>query len=270
MFSVLNRRIKLCVYQIGLGETWLNGKEKRLYGTVLALALVLASLGGYVISSFASASNDNSSSTEQHTMVILGTGTVKAEPTLAKLRLGVVTQAGTASEALQQNSEKMNQVIEALEALGITEEDLQTSHFKINPVYDYHCTPARLIGYRVSNQITVTTAQIDLIGQIIDTSVQAGANQVHSLDFTLTEQEVTDLKQQALIKAVEDAKDKAAIIADTLDVEIIGVAYVTETTYNPYYPRWDTVYTTAESFETPIIPGEEQITATVHVTFIIG
>ncbi|MEA2089819.1 MAG: SIMPL domain-containing protein [Thermoproteota archaeon] len=248
----------------------MNGKERRLYGTVFVLAVLLASLGGYVLSSFAFASNNNGGSTEQHTMVILGTGTVKAEPTSAKLRLGVVTQASTATETLQQNSEKMNQVIEALEALGLTEEELETSHFSIEPVYDYHCTPPSLIGYRVSNQITVTTTQLDLTGRIIDASVQAGANQVYGLDFTLTEQELIELKQQALIEAVEDAKDKAAIIADALGVEIVGVAYVTETIYNLYYPRWDTVYAKAESFETPIIPGEKQITATVHVTFIVA
>lgn len=247
----------------------MDRKERRLYGTAVVLAILLASLGGYMLSSFASASNNNDGSTERHTMVILGTGTVKAEPTLAKLRLDVVTQASTATEALQRNSEKMNQVIETLEALGVTQEELETSHFSINPVYDYHCTPASLIGYRVSNQITVTTTQSDLIGKIIDTSVQAGANHVYGLDFTLTEQELIEIKQQALIEAVEDAKDKATIIADALGVEIIGVAYVTETTYNPYYPQWDTVYAKTESFETPIIPGEEQITATVHVTFII-
>jgi len=203
-------------------------------------------------------------------MIVTGTGTVKAFPTLAKLTLGVTTQAEAATVALELNSGRMNRVIEALKSLGIGEDEIETSYFSLTPVYDYSdkLSKPEIVGYSVTNKLFVTTDEFDLLGQLIDEAVKAGANEVYGVYFTLKEEEIATLKEQARVKAVQAAASSAETIAKTLNVEIIGVAQVTEQLYFPYqpYPMYEM---SVEGAKTPIIPGEQEITVTVQVTYII-
>jgi len=253
------------------GEKLLVNKERGFFIAVVLLAIFVGVFCGYALSASSSPSSTfNNDNSNRNTMVVVGIGTVEASPTVAKLTLGVTTQAETATAALELNAEKMNQVVDALKKLGIKEDEIGTSHFSLTPVYDYNdkSSPPKIVGYRVTNKLFLTTDKFDVLGQIIDEAVKAGANEVYGVRFTLKDGEIAALKEKARVKAVQAASSAAKTLADELGVEIVGVAQVTEQLYLPYSP-YRLYDMSAETGKTPIIPSEQEITVTVQVTYLI-
>lgn len=188
----------------------------------------------------------------------------------------------------------MSQVIEALKAAGISHDDIHTSRFNLWPIYgevvpigtevvaietvEDDVQPPKVsatvsggdhtqvVGYRVSNQVTVTTKAIEQVGQLIDLAVQAGANQVHGVSFSLSEEAITQARLQALDLAIEDAQAKADAIASKLGLKIVGVGHVSESPgfYPPYYAVAER---TDSRGATPIEPGQVDVTVTIHIIF---
>ncbi len=248
----------------------MSNTKNLLYGVIFILVIVLAGMSGFYVASAQSNSQPQSSSSDQlRTIDVSGFGIAKGDPDMAMVTLGVETQASTATEATQKNAEMMNRIIDVLETLDIPRDKIETSNFNLYPVYSDQVRYegfSEIIGYRVSNVITVTITDLTKVGQVIDASVGAGANRVQGVYFTLTEEETQSLKAIARQRAVEDAKLKAEAIATSLGLQIVGVSHVSEsiTYYQPY--RYDAA--PMEGVQTPIIPGDMQVTVAVQVTFI--
>ena len=179
----------------------MEGKEKRLYLVILGLSLVLAGLSGYVFgnaatSTAASVSSNAASDGGVHTITVSGSGTASLKVTMFSTYVGVETQANTTKDAMKQNAEKMSSAIAALRALGLTDDEMQTSQFSVSPVYkrEHPWDVGELIGFRVVNDVTITSNKIDKIGSITDTAVTAGANRVGDIRFTLPEDKIEQLK----------------------------------------------------------------------------
>jgi len=114
---------------------------------------------------------------------VSATGTSSIAPDMAILNLAVLRQAKTAREALNANSEAMAQVLNAMKDAGVEERDLQTSNFNITPQYKYsrrsktgEQAPPVIVGYNVSNSLTVRIRKLDDLGTILDQSVSLGVN----------------------------------------------------------------------------------------------
>jgi len=261
-------------------------KEKQLYGIILVLAVALASVGGYLIAIVQQGQLGQYSPSTQHsepkvypiiiggqeqgtqlrTIAVAGLGRASAKPNLAELRLGAATQSSTATEALAKNAESMNKVIEALKVMGIPEKDIETAYFGLYPTYSSDGT---LTGYEVTHMLRVSTLSLDKVGQIIDKSVEAGANRVETVYFTFTEDKLEELNTLARQRAVGDARAKAETVASSLGVKIVGVAgAVEETYYSPYYYEYGMVVPVPTP--TPIMPPTEvEVTVAIRVTFMI-
>ena len=266
----------------------MSSRGKQLYGIILVLAVALASVGGYLVAVVQQGQRGQYSQSPQYseprvypviiggseqgaqlrTIAVAGLGRASAKPNQAELRLGAVTEATTATEALAKNAEFMNKVIGALKAMGIPEEDIETSRFGLYPKYSSY--GRTIIGFEVTHMLRVTTTSLDKVGQIIDGAVGAGANRVEGVYFTFTKEKIEELKTLARQGAVEDARAKAETIAESLGVTIIGVASATEETYHYPYRRLIETYATAPVPPTPIMPPTEvEITVMVRVTYII-
>jgi len=204
--------------------------------------------------------------TGQKEIVVNGVGVLHVDPDQAVISFGVQTQAKTATQAIEDNAAKMSQVIDMLKAQGISDDDIKTSRFSLWTVYNEDRTAP--IGYRVSNQVTVTTMDIDHVGQLIDSAVLAGANQIHSVSFSLSEETIAEIRFQALDRAIEDAEAKAVAIAKKLDLTIVGVGHVSESSGYaiPYYVEAASLDYREAS--TPIEPGEVSFTMTVNIVFL--
>ena len=200
-----------------------------------------------------------------NTISVTGTGSAIAKADEATVTLGVETQEETASEAVRVNAEKMNKVIEALKALGITEEQIRTVAYSVYPVYDKYDYNT-VVGYRVINTIAVTITDMELIGEVIDTASENGANRIQGVSFGLSSESQAKLKREAYLNALEDAEEKAKLIAEKLNLTITGVLYVSESTYQPYQPYREYFAVKGEA-STPIIEGNLSVSVTVHVIY---
>ena len=205
---------------------------------------------------------------EAKTILVSGSGTASDRADEATVILGVQTEGKTASEASRENAELMASVIDAIKDLGLTEEDMRTVSYSIYPVYsksDY----SEIVGYRVINMISVKVRDMNLIGTVIDVATANGANRIQGVSFGLSLEKREELKRKAYIAALKDAESKASLIAETLNVEITGVYYVTESMYQPYKPYYDYRFEIAgtPSTSTPIIEGKLTVSVTVQVAY---
>src|SRR5260370_10900216 len=143
----------------------------------------------------------------------VGDATVSVKPDLARVSFSVVTQAATAQDASSQNATRVSSVLSALQLLLGPNADIQTVGYTLSPNYTYPPGGGlpNLVGYTASNTVRVTTSDLANTGKIIDTGIQAGANQVSGLQFALKDEQ--PVRAQALKLATAQAKAHADAMA---------------------------------------------------------
>ena len=131
-------------------------------------------------------------------------GETRIAPDMASISLGVMNEGKTAAEALAANATRMTAVIASLKKAGIAEKDIQTSGLNLNPQYRYvENQPPQLIGYQVTNQVTVTVRDLKKLGAAVDATVAAGANQVNGIGFGLADPTAAEnAAREAAVKAL--------------------------------------------------------------------
>lgn len=206
-------------------------------------------------------------SAPQNTISLSGTGSTSITPDLLVLSLGVQTQAITASDALASNTRLMNQVVDTMMNADLADSELSTGSFSIQAVYNYSKDSAPVLaGYMSINTLTITTHHIDMAGRYIDQAVSAGANQVNFVYFTVSDQQQKQVRGQLLSVAVADAKTKAENALTPLDLKILGVQGMSVSEGNfPIFSK-----ATQISPSTPILPGQQSVSVTVQISFLIG
>jgi len=218
----------------------------------------------------------NPSSTSD-SLTVSGAGAVSYIPNEALVSVSVVTIATTAEEATSSNAATTGSVIRALNGIGVSNGSIETQGYTLSTNYANcysSCVPS-ITGYTVTNglQVNITSSspkQLGLqAGQVIDTSVGAGANQI-SLSFAETNSALSTLTNGALQQAVTSAYDQAQVIAGSLGVSITGVISASEgTSYSPYYGQ-TTFAAAVNTVSTPIMPGTQSMTVTVQVEYAIS
>jgi len=153
---------------------------------------------------------------------------VDAEPDLVTIGAGVSTRAPTAVEALRQNSAEMRRVIERIIALGVDEEDIQTTGINLNAQYDYDRENQRQIfrGYEVSNRVSVKLREVDETGEVLDALVQAGATDLSGPSFSIEDDEAA--KDLARERAIERARTRAQAYAQMVGYDGVEVLSISE------------------------------------------
>ena len=205
---------------------------------------------------------------EEHTLSVSGSAEKSTAPDTASLSIGVVVQTSTAQKASDGNAVLMGAVIKELKNLGLEDKDIQTSMLSIQPVYKYN--GARTIdSYSASNNVRVTTEKLDMVSEIIDRSTAAGANQIGGVSFSVSEEKQKELRDELLAEAVKDASSKANILAENLDVRIVGVksSSISERGFPQQF--LEVAAFAEERAATPIQPGEIDVSLSVQVTYIV-
>jgi uncharacterized protein YggE len=194
------------------------------------------------------------------TVTTTGHGVVTVVPDEASVSAGVHTQAETAAAALAQNAKLMNAVIAALKAAGGS--NLQTQQVSLYPQTNDR---NQVTGYVADNSVSAE-AKIAGAGALIDAAVAAGANNVSGPTLDVSDRDAR--YRDALGKAVDDARAKAAALAGAGGFGVGPVSSVTEQTAAAPAPVYEAV-AAGKSVATPIEPGTQDVTADVTVTFRI-
>jgi uncharacterized protein len=199
---------------------------------------------------------------------VVATGEVIRVPDIARINAGVVTQAPTATEAIRQNAQRMEQVRAALRRAGVADRDIQTSSINLHPDYRYAENRApELAGYRASNDVTVRFRDIATTGRILDALVAQGANQINGPMLGLDRPEAA--LDEARIDAVAKARARADLYARTLGMRVKRILSVSEAGgFHLPSPQPMAMRTmAADAAETRIEPGEQTVSVTVSFSF---
>lgn len=219
----------------------------------------------------------DSTSLKNNTLFVTGSATTNIKNDKVTVSLGVESADKTAQNALSSNSKLMNNIINALKGSGVQENETSTSSFTINPNYNYseYGSKGDLIGFTVTNSIHITSSNIDSISQWIDTAVKNGANIVNEIYFSVSPNKMDKINNGLLKEAVGNAKSKADLVAEAAGLKIAGIKSITIGESGlPPVPGPIPVYSKSVAFDetssTPIIAGEQEISATVSIVYILA
>ncbi len=206
---------------------------------------------------------------DKKTMSVSGQARVSAAPDFATINLGVITEDKDARTAQQANAASMDKVIAAIKASGVKEADMRTVNYSISPKYDYvkETGESRIVGYSVSNSVSVTVRDLTKTGGIIDAAAQSGVNISSSISFGLSSYE--EAYNEALKNAVLAARKKADTMAGAMGVKLIAPISINEGYgYSPLsnYATYDMKMSNS-GVETPIQAGSIEITANVSIVY---
>ena len=195
-----------------------------------------------------------------------GEATIAAEPDQAQIDIGVTTQARTAPDASRENAERLGRVLAAVKNLLGKGDEVKTSGYALNPQYRYPLGgKPEIVGYTATNIVRIKTARLDEVGKMIDAAMQAGANNINRLAFTLKDEEGARL--DALKQATAKAKAKAEAIAASLGLKVVKIASVTEgeRSFQPVFRQLPMARgeVAAAAAPTPIEQGTVDVRSTV-------
>ena len=205
---------------------------------------------------------------ERETVSVTGTGRASVAPDRAVFTLGVETVAETVEAAIGRNNERVAGVIAALKAAGAEEKEIRTSQFSLVPQQDRRqgALP-RIVGYQVSNAITVRTGKVVEAGRLLQAAVKAGVNTASSLRLEVSEPAMKT--EEALRAAFADARAQALVLAQAAGRPLgRAVKIAAGGHYGPPQPYARAMALGAEAVsEVPVTPGTQEIVHTVSVTF---
>ena len=205
---------------------------------------------------------------EEGRLHVSGSGEVKAKPDMARINVGVVTDAESAETAVSDNNQAMQELMQQLKKHEIADKDVQTSSFNVSPIYDRERPRGErtdVAGYRVSNQVQIVVRDLPAMGSILDGVVNAGANRIHGIGFMVSEQE--SLMDKARRQAVHDAHRKAELMAETAGAKLGRVLEINEDSTGGPRPVEYQAARSAAADSVPVASGQQTLRAKVSLTY---
>ena len=199
-----------------------------------------------------------------------GEAKIGADPEKVEVYLGAETTASTAKKSQQDNANIIQDIRDSFFWIGISSDDIETTQYTLTVVkhWDKDTEKYVITGYKTTHVIKIESTDINKAGDIIDKSVQSGANVVNNVVFSLTDEKISEMRLEALRKAGLNAKEKAEAIADSLGVDIKGLYRASESYvyYRPYVERGYEAVAGAEAV-TEISPGQIEVSASLSVSY---
>ncbi|MGO9452668.1 MAG: SIMPL domain-containing protein [Candidatus Binataceae bacterium] len=209
---------------------------------------------------------------QTRTIVVSGSGEISAKSDIANLSFAIETHAKTAADASARNAALAQKVTDALKAKLGDKGKVWTGGYSLTPDYQQHQgiqNSATIVGYNAQNSISVETPAMNLLGDLIDLAIAAGANRVNDLGFSLKDD--TRARAEALAAASRDAQAQAQALAASLNVKLKGI--ITASTVQESQPepvaRAFALSAMAQGTLTPIEAAQVTVSATVYLTYEI-
>ncbi len=253
---------------------------------VVVLLLALGMIGSaYVLSKGDYAPNVNvGTQPVEHAIGVSATSSQKVSPDLLVIQLHVQTDAKTAKQAVQDNAAVTADLLAKLKALGLTDQDIQTTSYSVDQVTEtnytcdkngYNCRYSYYVtGYRVMNSISLQVKDLAKGGDVIDASSSAGMNEtfIDSVGFTLQDETRRTLEKSLLRNAAAEARAKAQNMAEGSGAALGKLLSLSES-YS-YYPQYRSDYAVGAMAEaapkTELSPGQVEVSVTVGASYQIG
>jgi uncharacterized protein len=210
------------------------------------------------------------STTKSTELAVVGEGKIDVIPDVAYIDAGVTVSEGiTVSEVQQTINETNNNIIEAMKKLGISKADIKTSNYSISPNYIYENNQNRIGGYNGNATTEIKVRNPQMVSQVVEAVTKAGANQINSTQFVVDNPE--KYREDARNKAIQNAKEQAAKVANSLGIKlgkVVNIIESTPTNTGIVYPMRSLSSSGVGGGSAPSIePGNQTITSTVTLYF---
>jgi uncharacterized protein len=192
--------------------------------TGIAVVAAAAIIGGSLLGAEAMAQDGETD--DPKTITVTSTASVGTEPDEATVTLGVSTQDPDSATALARNGARVDDVVAALEAAGVAEEDVRTARLNLDRRTINRKTPEETTVYVADSTLEYTVRDLTSVGATIQAAVEAGANQVRGVRFGVSDPSAA--RVEALEAAMQGARTKADAMAGAAGTQVTGVVLVTE------------------------------------------
>jgi uncharacterized protein YggE len=251
--------------------------------TLVTAAMLLASIvagcsetaqagGGGQVEARTSASDIAGSGITAYTIVVSGSGMASGRPDVANVQLGVESIHADAGEAVDDNTRRMQTVMQSIRELDLEDEDIQTVNYNmwVEDIFDREGNPTNERRYHVVNQVTIRLRDLDRMGKLLESALAAGANSVGGISFGVSDPGA--LQQEARDRALGDAKAKAEQMAGALGASLGKIRYVGDTSGLPAPgPVFAAeVRGVGGGGEVPIAAGQFEVAVNIQVIFDIS
>ncbi|MEW6566573.1 MAG: SIMPL domain-containing protein [Chloroflexota bacterium] len=224
--------------------------SRRIILSLALLSLVLAGCGA-------------AAPAQQRSLAVTGTGKVEVAPDIVTVNLGVQTTGEDIAQVVADNNRRAERVKQAVIALGVAEDDVRTISFYVSPQpqYDENGNPTGVTIYWVDNTVTVTLRQIDQLGRLLQAAVDAGANSIQGVSFSVDDP--SSAEDQARQLAMEDARARAEMLAQAAGAAL-GDPISISTSVSVPAPY---VAGIGGGGGVPVSPGMAEVQVQVYVTY---
>lgn len=195
-------------------------------------------------------------------------GEAKGIPDIAEFSTGVTSDGGTARAALAANAAVAQRLVAAIELSGIAARDVRTSSVSVRPRFRVEKNgedSQAILGYRASNQLTVTVRDVAKAPALVDALTAAGATDLDGPSFRFADD--VPLTARARGAAVAAARREAADYAAALGMRVGRVLRVSERAARS--DGGSDIVVTGSRVAAPIRPGEQAVTVTVWIDFAL-
>ena len=236
------------------------------FTSVLAAALLVFSVAGTNLAAAA----------EPNTIAVSGMAEQEVAPDMAYIDVGINVRADDAETARTQEAQIASQIRRALLGLAITDNDLQNTSYYLYQEYKVDRNGVRTADkYVLDSSIKVTVKDLDKLSQVIDNVVEAGATNISNITYALSTQNI--IQRQLLATAVENARDKAAVVANAgsrtlgnmLSADINSFDGGTIVAYGANKLR-STTNLAEDGVATKLSPGKIKLNARVQVVYSLN
>ncbi|MGO8670233.1 MAG: SIMPL domain-containing protein [Capsulimonadaceae bacterium] len=167
-------------------------------------------------------------------LTVHGHGDIQARPDVAYLTVSVTTRDHDETKGIDSNSTAVRAVVSALKDTPVSDRDIQTESYTVQPEYDYRTTPATFNGYAVTDTIRVAVRDLSRVGIALDRATRAGATAIDDVSFDL--QDHSRAECDALALAIADARAKADLMAGAAGVSLGRIISISEGASAPVGP----------------------------------
>ena len=165
-----------------------------------------------------------SSALAEQTITVNGSGETLVTADTAVVSVGVSVRKKDALEAQSAANEVIASIRSALAGAGLKEEDVSTGYINLYAVYDYSKDVEEIVAYSANSSLAIKVTDMGRVGEVIDLAFGAGANTLDGVSFSVADD--TEARKESLKAAVEDAKEKASILAEAAglgEIEILKI-----------------------------------------------
>ena len=199
---------------------------------------------------------------EPATIDVVGHGEVSTSPDEATITLGLSQVEPTPQEALAAVAERAERLRALLDELGIPRSDRTTSGLTVGAHQQHDGRMIVDLGYRASNVTTVTVGDPELIGRLVHEAVERCEASIRGPTWRVRRDNPSHLEACRL--AMTQARAKAEAYAEAAGGRVDQILQIVEPsgTREPYLGE-----RAARLGDTPVEPGELDVSATVQVRF---